>query len=258
MDWFGPLALLLVGASAGAINAVAGGGSLLTLPLLVFLGLPETVANATNRIGVLANSIGSAAAYQRTGHVPWGTVRLVLPATLLGSALGAWIAARLPDAAFRPVIGAVLVAMAAMLAFRPARWLTPAADAPAPPAAATAIAFFAIGVYGGFIQAGIGFFLVAASVRVAGHDLVRANGVKVALTLLLTVVAILVFAVAGEIRWIEGALLAAGSTAGGWIGARTAVRRGAAWIRWVLVAAVLASAFELLGIWRAIGRLLGL
>ena len=156
------------------------------------------------------------------------------------------------------MIAAVLLAMAVMLVLQPSRWLQPAAGAAPLPPLAEVVVFFAIGVYGGFIQAGIGFFLLAATVRVAGLDLVRANGVKVALTLTLTAVALVVFLFAGEIRWAEGLVLAAGSLIGGYLGARTAVRRGAGWVRWVVVAMVTLSALELLGVYRAIGRLLGL
>ena len=251
------LALIGGGLVAGAINAVAGGGSLIALPLLIFLGLPETVANATNRLAVFANAVTSAAGYQQSGRVPWRTVRLLLLPTLLGSAAGAFVAARISDEAFRPVVAIVLLLVGGMLVFRPAKWLEPAPGAaPLPPVAEAAI-FFAVGFYGGFIQAGIGFFLVAATVRVAGLDLIRANGAKVVLTLALTLVAFAVFLAAGEIRWKEGLVLAVGNGLGGYLGARSAVRWGAGWIRWVMVVTVVASALELLGVFRAIGRLLG-
>ncbi|WP_373044552.1 sulfite exporter TauE/SafE family protein [Vulgatibacter sp.] len=257
MDWFGATALFGGGLLAGTINAMAGGGSLLTLPLLVFLGLPATEANASNRVAVLANSVTSAAGYHQSGHLPWRTVRLLLVPSLVGSLVGAWVATLISDDAFRPVIAVVLLAMAALLVFRPSALDPRGGGEPLPPLAEVLL-FLGIGFYGGFIQAGIGFFILAATVRGAGLDLIRANGVKVALTLALTLVALGVFIAAGQVRWAPALVLAAGNGIGGYFGARLAVARGAGWVRWVVVVMVVASALELLGIYRAIGRLLGL
>ncbi len=236
------------GVIAGIINAVAGGGSLLTLPLLIFAGLPPTVANGTNRVAVLAQSLASVGGFQRSRKIPWRTAGVLAVPAIVGSLGGAAAASVISDDMFRPVLAAVLLLMAGVIAIRPERWLQPP-DAPPPrPGLRAWLLFVAIGAYGGFIQAGVGFLLLAGLVPGLGLDLVRANGVKVVLALAFTAIALGVFAFGSLIDWRAGFALAVGGGVGGYLGARLAVRHGAGWIRWVLVVTVTASALEILGV----------
>lgn len=250
-------ALFAGGLFAGVVNVMAGGGSLVTLPLLVFLGVPPTVANGTNRVALLLQNTTAVAGFHRAGRLPWRLTGRTVIATLLGAAVGAVVASRLSNEAFRPILGVILIVMAAFLLLGPSRWLEPKGDPERPLGWRMHLAFFGIGIWGGFIQAGIGFFILAALVLGLGLDLVRANGVKVALVLIYTVLALGVFALEGKVDWIAGAILAAGNGLGGYLGARLSIRKGATWIRWFLVAAVVVSALQILGVFEAVGRLLG-
>ncbi len=246
------VALFAGGAIAGVVNAVAGGGSLITLPLLIFAGLPPTVANGTNRVAVVIQSLASVGGFQRSRKIPWRVAVALAVPSVLGAVGGAAAASLLSDEAFRPILGGVLILMAGVIALRPERWIQPT-DAPPPRVGVGAFFLFVvIGAYGGFIQAGVGFFLLAGLVPALGLDLVRANGVKVVLALVLTAAALAVFAATSLVDWRAGLVLAAGSGVGGYAGARLAVRFGAGWIRWALVCAVVASGLEILGVRAAI------
>lgn len=252
MEWLALVLLFGGGAVAGVVNAVAGGGSLLTLPLLVLAGLPPTEANGTNRVAVVVQSLASIGGFQQSGKIPWRLSLSLAAPCVLGSVGGAVLASRLSDDAFALILGGVLLVMAGVVAVRPERWMQPG-DAPPPRAGFMAMAlFFAVGAYGGFVQAGVGFLLLAGLVPVLGLDLVRANGVKVVLALVLTAIALVIFAAAGLVDWGAGLVLAAGSGIGGYAGARLAIRRGAGWIRWVLVVTVALSALEILGVRAAV------
>lgn len=262
------VALLIGGLVAGIINSVAGGGSLITLPLLVFVGLPPTVANATNRLAVAVQSLAAVAGFDGWGtrrrrseqssekaygepssgsRLPWDVVARTFAPAVLGSLAGAMVASRVSDEAFRPLLGAVLVVMGVILVIRPNRWLVQPEAPRRSIGTGLLLAFFAAGFYGGFVQAGVGFLLLFALVPGLGLDLVRANGVKVALVLILTLVALAVFVAAGQVDWRAGGTLAVGNGAGGYIGARLAVGLGAGPIRWIVFVMVVLFALELLG-----------
>ena len=247
-----PLALAGVaaaGVAAGAINTVAGGGSLIGLPALIFLGLPAGVANGTNRIGVLLQSATAAAQFHREGLLEGRVALRALPACALGSIIGASASVDLDEALFRQIIGVVMIAMLAVVLARPRRWLEGAGGAGGgPPAWARQLAFFAVGLYGGFLQAGVGVFLLAALVLAEGLDLVRANAVKVLLVACFTLPPLVIFIANDLVAWAPGLALAAGSTLGGWLGTKMTVSWGPGFVRWVLVAVVAISSIKLLGI----------
>lgn len=249
-------ALVAGGFIAGVVNAMAGGGSLLTLPLMVFLGLPPTVANGTNRVAIVVQGVTTVTAYGRAGKVPWKAAARLLVPTLAGTVVGAVVATRISDAAFRPILGGVLLVMGGLVVVSPARWLEP--EVPEVPrfGAGTYLAFFGIGVYAGFIQAGYGFFVLTALVLGAGLDLVRSNGIKVTLALVLSVVALAIFAIGAKVDWAAGAILAVGNGGGGYVGARIATTKGAPWIRWVLLVMVVLSGLAILRVPQAVARLL--
>ena len=237
-------ALLASGLIAGFVNTLAGGGSLLTIPALIFVGLPSTIANATNRVAIVLQSLaGSAGFYRERQLSVREALGLGIP-SLLGSLLGALVAARIPQRIFDPILGFLLIGIGATLFVKPRKKEDDGTQRPAPRVGVFA-AFLAIGFYGGFIQAGVGFFLIAAITWSIGHDLVRTNALKMAVALVYSVVSLLVFMGHGEVMWFPGLVLAAGNVAGALIGVRFAVKRGAAVVRWIIVAAVIASALKL-------------
>ncbi len=239
------LALLaLVGFVAGLANTLAGGGSLLTLPALIFAGVPETVANGTNRIGILVGSLTAIGRFRADPEAAPPPEPILWVPALLGALLGAYASVELDDRALRVAIGLVLVvALPAVL--DPARFRPAARELPR---WARALGFFAVGVYGGFIQAGVGILLVAAFVGLAGRDLVAANSGKVVIVAAYTVPALLLFILADKVAWAPGLAVAVGSAAGGWLGARLALQGGEGLIRPVLAIAMVAAAARLLGL----------
>ncbi|MBW2279222.1 MAG: sulfite exporter TauE/SafE family protein [Deltaproteobacteria bacterium] len=238
--------LVAGGAVAGFVNTLAGGGSFLTVPLLIFLGLPPTVANATNRVGVAAQSLAAMGGFRQENVPGLRFAASLLPATLLGSWLGAWAASSVSDRVFS--VGFAVV----MLAMLPVILRNPKPRAPGERAGMGLPlqlgVYFAIGLYGGAVQAGIGIPLLLALVAAGGLDLVRANAVKVAVVAALTLVALAQFAAAGKVLWGYGLVLAVGSAIGGYAASRFGARVGDRLIRPLLTLAVVAAALRLLSL----------
>jgi len=226
------------------VNTMAGGGSLLTVPLLVMLGLPGTVANGTNRVAVL---VQSAVATWRFGAEGVPGLRAALPVTgplVAGATVGALGVSMLTDATFERLFGIVMLVLLVPALRSPTARLS----ARALPPALRWLMFFAIGIYGGAVQAGVGIILVLALSR-AGHDLVLSNSIKVAVVALFTAVAVVIFIYQGQVRWIPAAVLSVSTAAGAVIGARATVRGGERIVRPVLAAAVVALAGRMLGLY---------
>lgn len=243
------LALVAIGAVTAFINMMAGGGSALTLPLLMFLGLPANVANGTNRIAILAQSISGVHVFHKKKVLNYKTdYRLTIPA-IIGSLAGALFAVEIDENILRKVIGALMVMMLLLVVFKPEMWLKDqAGKTEARPTVLQYFIFLCIGFYGGFIQMGVGFFLLAGLVLGSGQNLVKANAVKVFITLVFTVFSIGIFLWHGQVDVLAGLLLAAGSIAGAWLGAHFMVKKGAKYVRYVLLAAMVLVIMHLFGV----------
>lgn len=255
MEWYLYPLTILAGFIAGFINTLAGSGSLVTLPLLIFMGLPATIANGTNRVAILLQNVVGLNSFRQSKVLDArGVIFLGIPA-VLGSILGAQIAVSLNDEIMRRVIGIIMVIMLFVILIRPKRWLKgELTEINNHPTLLQLIIFFLIGVYGGFIQAGVGIFLLAGLVLAVGYDLVRANAVKVGIILFFTIFALVVFIYNDQVNWTIGLILAIGNMLGAWIGARFAVERGAIWVRRFLIVIVIISALNLLGVFDWIGN----
>lgn len=236
-----PLAgLAAVGVVSGALNVMAAGGSFLTLPTLLLLGLPAAEANATNRVGVLAQNIAGVAGYHQARGIDWRWALAASVPALAGAALGASWALVMSDFAFRRLLAmAMLVATFFTVARTPVQGAGTAVASPWRPV--NVVVFFLIGVYGGLIQAGVGFAILAATSR-AGMDLLKGNAVKVLAVLLMTALSLVIFASGGVVHWPYGLALALGNVVGATLGVRLAVRQGHAWVQRVVMAAVVVFA----------------
>jgi uncharacterized membrane protein YfcA len=246
--WLDVALVLLVGLVAGGINSMAGGGSFLMIPMLVALGLPTGVANGTIRVAVLAQSGAAVTTFHRKGVREHRLSAKLAGPMILGAFAGSLLATRIDDAIFRPLIGGLLLAWAVVLVVRPGSALggqaEEAREVRAPSPATYGLAAL-VGVYGGFLQAGVGFPILALLTAHLGYDLVRSNAVKVGLILAYTAIASLpVFALAGQIAWIPAGVLALGSIVGASLGARWQVDKGAGAVRWVVIVMVTVA-----GIW---------
>ena len=240
-------AALVVGAGlvAGIVNAMAGGGSLLTVALLnVFVGLPGLVANCTNRVGVLVQNASSVASYRKEGIRGFRRAVPVLVPVIAGSLLGSLLVSSVTDETFERIFGILMVPLLFLSLRSPKNVGSQINWHPV----TTAVIFFGIGLYGGAFQAGVGLLIVVALSR-SGLDLVNANAVKVVVILVLTTIAVPVFIVRGQVDWGFAVVLAVGFAAGGWIGARVAVRGGEKIIKPVLIGAVVALAGRMIGLY---------
>ena len=240
-------AALVVGAGlvAGIVNAMAGGGSLLTVALLnVFVGLPGLVANGTNRVGVLVQNASSVASYRKEGVRGFGRAVPVIVPVIAGSLLGSLLVSSVTDDTFERIFGILMVPLLFLSLRSPKNVGSQINWHPL----ISAVVFFGIGLYGGAFQAGVGLLIVVALSR-SGLDLVNANAVKVVVILVLTTIAVPVFVIRGQVDWGFAAVLAIGFAAGGWIGARVAVRGGERIIKPVLIGAVVALAGRMIGLY---------
>jgi uncharacterized membrane protein YfcA len=256
MEWYLYPAIIAAGFIAGFINTLAGSGSLVTLPMLIFAGLPANVANGTNRVAILLqNIVGAGSFRQRDALDLRGAIILGIPAAL-GSIAGAQIAVSLDEERMRRAIGAIMVVMLVIILARPKRWLQGSLlELGNHTRWYHYLIFFLIGIYGGFIQAGVGIFLLAGLVLGVGYDLVRANAVKVGIVLFFTVFALAVFVRNDQVDWLVGLILAIGNMAGAWVAAKIAVEQGAVWVRRLLIAVVVVAAANLLGLFDLIAGL---
>ena len=245
MAWWEALLLIIGGLFAGAINTVAGGGSMLTVPLLVLAGVPGNAANGSNRVGILTSNVAAVATFRRLGVDGLRHASRVVVPVVLGGLIGSFAVGRvLDDAAFERVFGLLMIPLVILSVRRP----TNATGEQAWSTAKVVIVFLLIGIYGGAFQAGVGLVLLAALTR-SGFDLVMSNSIKVIVNTAVTVVALPVFILNGDVEWVPALVLAAGFVVGGWLGAQASFRGGEVLIRRVMVVAALGLAGRLIGIY---------
>lgn len=239
--------MVLAGTAAGFVNTLAGSGSLLTLPLLIFLGLPANVANGTNRIGILLQSIVAVGSFKQKKVFEWKDgIWLTIPAGI-GALVGAWVAVDLNEALMNKIIGGLLVFMFFVILLKPEKWIGEnSSNNPIKVTPLRILVFLLIGFYGGFIQAGVGFFLLAGLVLGAGMNLLKANAIKVLVTLVFTVLALGVFILNNQVDYLLGIIMGIGNMLGAWIATHVAVKQGTKFIRWFLLGTVFVFAVKLL------------
>jgi uncharacterized membrane protein YfcA len=215
--------LLPTGFVAGVINVLAGGGSFLTLPVLIAAGLPLPIANGTNRISVVVQGIFATASYHQKGEFDAALYKRLLPPLLLGALLGAFLATKIDPRHLRTVFGVLFLLMATVLLVRAKQESAPSTKQH--PLRYPALFF--VGMYGGFIQAGVGLWILLASTGLFAADTLKANSVKLPLTLTFTAPALLIFLQADAVRWIPGLVLALGTVLGTSVGVRLSIQGGA-------------------------------
>jgi len=249
MEWYTVLAVIGVGLVAGFINTVAGGGSSLTLPLLMFLGLPANIANGTNRVAILLQSFVGVNTFRQKKIIDVRTdYKLTIPA-VLGSVIGALTAVEINELLLGKIIGGLMVLMLFMVVAKPDVWLKErVGENHSNPSVFQYALFFLIGLYGGFIQMGVGFFLLAGLSAGCGYGLVKANAIKNLIIFIFTIFALSIFLMNGQVNIIAGLTLAAGQMAGAWAGAHFTIRGGAKYVRYVLIGSMLFVILELFGV----------
>lgn len=249
MVWYEIIAVVGVGVVAGFINTVAGSGSLLTLPLLMFLGLPANIANGTNRVAILLQNIVAVSTFKKKKVLDIKTdYRLVIPA-VIGAIAGAFVAVDMNEVILKRVIGVVIVFMFFMVLLKPDIWIKGKAGVVnTKPGIWQYVIFLGIGFYGGFIQAGVGLFLLAGLVMGAGYDLVKANAVKVLIVFAYTIFALAIFIYNKQVDFTVGLILAVGNMTGAWLGANFSVKKGPTFVRYFLILVLFIVSLKLFGV----------
>ena len=243
---FDLLLLVLVGFIAGCINVVAGGGSLLTLPALIFFGLPPNVANGTNRIGIIIQNIFAVSGFKSKGvsSFPY-SIYLALSATV-GAIIGAQFAVDIKGELFNKILAIIMIVIVVFLFFKPKTttqelveritgkylWLG-------------VLAFFFVGIYGGFIQAGVGFIMLLALSSINRFSLVKSNAIKVFVALIYSLSALAIFIFNDMINWKYGLILSLGNATGGWFMSRFSVKKGDGFVKVFLIVIVTIMAIKL-------------
>jgi len=242
--WF-YLFLFLVGIFAGFLNTLAGGGSILALPILILAGLPSPIANATNRVAILFQNMTGSYRFHKHRVLQIGPVIHIVLAAIFGAIIGSFLAVKLNSAVFDKILGIVFLALL-ILMLKPhkqknrftgklPKWLE-------------IIIFVIIGFYGGFIQVGIGFVFLATLNLIEEYSLVQANAVKVFIIMSYTIFAVIIFSIHHEIVWKYGLSLAAGNILGSIIGVKVAVTKGDKFIKIILAIAIIIASLKLFGV----------
>ena len=247
-DYVKLLILIPVGMAAGFINTVAGGGSLLSLPTMIFLGLPPNIANGTNRVAIFLQNISGIAGFRSKGIFIFPYSLWLGLAALAGAIAGARISIDLDPKTFNHIIAIIMVAVVLLIVFNPIKHNNgnPASEDFSLKARITGvITFFFVGIYGGFIQAGVGFLIMGSLSYINKLSLVKVNSIKVFVVFTYTIAALLVFIIEDQINWLFGLILASGNMTGAWIASRWSVDKGDKWIKRILLVVVIAMAIRL-------------
>lgn len=246
MEIYQAALLIVAGVAAGFINTVAGGGSLLTLPLLIFMGLPPAMANGTNRIALAIQNISAIAGFKSKGISSFKYASLLGATSFLGAIVGARVSVELSGELFNRILSVVILLVVISLIFNPVKNAGQHLERLSNKYQAIgAITFFFVGMYGGFIQAGVGFIIMAALTYVNRFTLVKTNSIKVFVVLVYTFAALGVFIYSGMVNWLFGLTLAIGNATGAWIASRMSVDKGDKFVKTFLIIAALGMAVML-------------
>lgn len=243
MDILNLLLLFAVGIFAGALNTLAGGGSLLSLPVLIFMGLPPSVANATNRVAIVLQNIFAVRGFKSKGVSVYPFSLWLGISAFFGSIVGASFAVDINEALFNRILAIVIVGVVVYMGVNPLKNVKKAENMGKKATITSIIIFFFVGIYGGFIQAGVGYLMIMALTLVNGFSLVKTNSIKVFVALTYTSVALGIFIYYGIVNWEFGIPLAIGNATGGWLSSRWSVNKGDNWIRYIVM--ITASAFAI-------------
>ena len=245
MDILNLLLLFVVGLAAGAINTLAAGGSLLTLPVLIFLGLPPHVANASNRVAIFLQNIFAVRGFKSKGVSVYPFNLCVAISAFIGAIIGASLAVDINEELFNRILAIVIIAVIIYMGINPLKHFNIQEKTDKKSTIIAVIVFFFIGIYGGFIQAGVGYLMITALTLINGFDMVKTNSIKVFVVLAYTTIALGIFIYHDIVNWAYGIPMAIGNATGAWWASRWSVNKGDKWIRYIVMVTALACAIKL-------------
>lgn len=238
------LLIMLTGLVAGFLNVTAGGGTILTLPILNFIGLDLGVANATNRVSILFQNLSAIRHYHQNGKIDWREAATYIFPAIAGAILGTLSAVYMPPRVFRIIAAISIFSMGILLVAKPKMWDAPQGEPLSLPKRTAAL--FLVGIYGGFLQAGVGFLLIWAISGGCKKNLREANVLKITIVAFYTMASLALFASFGMVNWTAAFALALGSAIGGNAGARFNLKANDRVIRWILTGVVLISSIKMM------------
>ncbi|EOD01795.1 sulfite exporter TauE/SafE family protein [Caldisalinibacter kiritimatiensis] len=247
MEFLNFFYVLLAGIVSGFLNVNAGGGSLISMPLLIFLGLPSAVANGTNRVALMVQNIIAITNFREKGYFDWKIGVMLAAPAIVGSIVGSSIAVSLSDEIFNKILGVMMLVILVLIIWQPQKKLKidPEQELSTKRKIIGIIIFFFVGIYGGMIQGGVGFIIITSLMLLTGYSLVRINSLKVFIVAIYMLVSLIIFIVNGKVNWMYGFILAIGNGLGAYLGSNFAVKKGDKWIKVVLVVAIVVMAIKL-------------
>jgi hypothetical protein len=238
--------IILLGFGSAFLNTIGGGGSLFTVPILTFMGVPITMANATARVAIFVQNLTAVGGFRsKKVELPLRYSLYLCGISLVGGFIGSRMASIIDDKAFSRIFVLVMILSIALIIFNPFRASTSGEKMTPKRQIIGIICFFFVGLYGGFVQAGVGFLVIGVLSLVNNINLVKTNYIKVFVAIVYTGVSVLVFAWEGKILWQTSFVLAIGHALGGWYASRWSVDKGEVWIKRVMVVSILAMAIKL-------------
>lgn len=238
--------LILAGFAAGFINTVAGGGTLLTMPMLIFMGLPPSVANGTNRIAIAIQTAIGVAGFKSKGVSTYPFSLYLGLTALAGSLIGAQIAVDIKGETFNKILAFIMIGVVILMILKPKVSVEEIVErTQGKYLHISMVIFFFLGIYGGFINAGIGFMMLIVLPYINRISLVKANATKVAVVCIYTLGAVLMFALNDKINWKYGLILTIGNATGAWISSRWSVKKGDETIKIIVIVMICVMAVKL-------------
>lgn len=250
-----------LGVAVAMLNSLAGGGSSLSLPAFIFMGIPPGVANGTNRFGLIWGNFMSFYGLYRQGQFDFQTFKPVIIPIVLGASVGAYLAVLIPDKMFEGFLAMVLLGVAVLnLTHLLKGSLSPSSRYTESPShvdlaqkmrspawsKSTFTLFTLVGFYGGFIQVGVGFVMIFAFSKWSGSNLLQVNAIKSGVATLFMMISFGIFFAHGKIKWDTALIYAIGCIIGGYVGASLQVYRGESWVKWVMISVCLGMSIKLI------------
>jgi len=249
LTWVSIIILICSGLLVGFINTLAGGGTVISLSVFMFFGLPPLVANGTNRIAIIFQNATAAAYFQKNKLIDWHKIFHFAVPVVLGSLTGAAIAGLISNKLFLYIFAAVVILFGITMIFNPDRFIYERTDLVKRKVSVWQyLIYFLIGIYGGFVHVGIGYLFLAILVLGNGYDLLKANVIKCVLILFYVPFSLLIYSMQDNVCWSFGLIHAIGNIIGAWLAARLAIKKGAPFIRYIVMVLIVIVILQLFGV----------